>query len=149
MKKTICFALSMVCLLFAIGCMPNSAIADVEIERLPNKLEYIAGVDTKLDVDGLVFTTTGERGEEYTYSCTSDSVVQQAHSWSESCCANDPVYQLRIDEEKVQIQGLTLTGDVDFSVPGTYTMKIVWDFNPGKQPAREFNAEFEITVVEG
>ena len=106
MKKRI-FLLFILLSVFLFGCDAGVEIVGMEIYTYPDKLIYVAGEDTELDLTGgevYFLVRQGDRGNRYS----------------------------------MYYHFITVTHDIDFSVPGTYVVTLT---------RHRGSAQFEIEVV--
>jgi hypothetical protein len=99
MKKVLLSLLLLITTLTIFACTDNSKIVKIEISSLPDKIVYIAGADTTLDLEGLFITLTDKAGK---------------------------TTRLGIDAQKEGEPVFTVSESVDFESIATYSIKVTY-----------------------
>jgi len=94
MKRRVTFSLLTLFILILLGCDAGLEIVDLEIETYPNRIVYVAGVDTALDLSGgkVKYILLDKRADGSVVPMTAESI--------------------------------RITHNIDFSTPGIYVVTL-------------------------
>ena len=115
MKKLVCSVI-LVCLMLSLAaCDSGLRVVSISIDRFPNKITYVAGQDSELDMSGCNIRRTTKSGIEDVLSVTSEG------------------YTIRTGIKSTELELIEFDGskafeihhNIDFNVPGVYQVNII------------------------